>query len=118
MRGDIVTQGSCCGIHGCQRITVSHKGGGDMVATHGLKNNTDPIVSANLRNKPVSVTVDARNPQMGTTISPKDNQGLKVAFSLKCRTSQGAWEYLLVKEGEILLIDGQNVMVRRNQTNE
>lgn len=116
MRGDIVTQGSCCGIHGCQRITVSYKGGGDMVANHALKNNTDPNIDVNLRNKPVSVTVDARNPQMGITISPKENQGLKVAFSLKCKTSQGAWEYLLVNEGEILLIDGQNVMVKRRQT--
>lgn len=118
MRGDIVTIGSSCGIHGCQRITITYKGGGNMVATHDLINDKEPIVDVKMQNKRVSVAVDALNPQIGVTISPKDNQGLKVAFSLKCRTSQGAWEYLLVKEGEILLIDGQNVMVRRNQTNE
>lgn len=93
MRGDIVTIGSSCGIHGCQRITVTYKGGGNMVATHDLINDT----------------------QIGVTISPKDNQGLKVGLKLVCGTSKGAWEYLLVNEGEILLIDGQCIMVKRRQ---
>lgn len=37
------------------------------------------------------------------------------SFSLVCRTSQGLWEYLLVREGEIMLIDGQRVMVKRRK---
>ena len=115
MRGDIVTIGSSCGIHGCQRITVTYKGGGNMVATHDLINDKEPIVDVEMRNKPVSVAVDALNPQIGVTISPKDTQGLKVGLKLVCGTSKGAWEYLLVNEGEILLIDGQCIMVKRRQ---
>lgn len=45
--------------------------------------------------------------------TPKDNNGLKAAFSLMCQTSQGEWEYLLVDEGTIMLIDGQEVLVKR-----
>lgn len=117
MRSDIVTQGSCCGIHGCQRVTVTHKGGGDMAASVTPKDNQGIETDAILANNPVSVAVGALNPAVGVTISPKDNKGVTAAFSLVCATSQGKWEYLLVNEGEIMLIDGECVMVMRKPRN-
>jgi hypothetical protein len=38
---------------------------------------------------------------------------LKVNVGLICSTSTGEWEYLMVDEGEIMLIDGERVMVKR-----
>lgn len=116
MHSDIVTLGSYCGINGCQRITITHKGGGDMLVTHVLVNNQEPEVGIAMLNKPVSVGVDALNPPIGVTINPKDNDGLRIGISLVCKTSQGEWEYLLVNEGRILLIDGECVMVKRRKS--
>ena len=113
MRGDIVTLGSACGIHGCQRVTVTHKGGGDMSAKAVLSNNNELGVDVSIVDNGISVAADALNPHVGVVVSPKDNNGIQTAISLVCRTSQGQWEYLMVREGEIMLIDGQRVMVKR-----
>lgn len=40
---------------------------------------------------------------------------MNASVSLVCRASQGSWEYLLVREGEIMLIDGQRVIVKRKK---
>lgn len=113
MRSDIVTQGSCCSIHGCQRVTITHVGGGDMQATCALKNTQDLYVDATLQNNAVSVVLDNVSQPILVNTTPKDNNGINVAFSLCCCTGLGKWEYLLVDEGKILLIDGQAVMVKR-----
>ena len=90
MQGDIVTSGSTCGINGCQRVTVTHNGGGDMAAQATLL-----------------------NPNVDVSVTPKDNEGLTLNIALVCKTNQGQWEYLMVNEGEIVLIDGEKVMVKR-----
>lgn len=92
MRGDVVTNKMMCGINGCQQVTITHVAGGDLQADFTPKDN---------------------NGIHTTTYTPKDNDGLKAAFSLMCQTSQGEWEYLLVDEGTIMLIDGQEVLVKR-----
>lgn len=94
MQGDIITQGGYCGISGCTTVTVSHVGGGNMVASA----------------EKISDSADV-------TITPKDNMGLGVSFGLVCKPTQGAWEYLYVNEGELLLIDGEQVMVLRKPKN-
>lgn len=113
MRSDIVTLGSACGIHGCQRVTVTHKAGGDMSAKAVLSNNRDLDVDASIVNNGISVAADALNPAVNVVATPKDNNGVTTTISFVCRTSQGQWEYLLVHEGEIMLIDGERVMVKR-----
>lgn len=117
MRSDIVTQCSCCGIHGCQRVTIAHVGGGDMQAMCALKNTQALDVDTTLQNNAVSVALNNVSRPIFVTTTPKDNNGINVAVSLCCRTSLGTWEYLLVEEGRILLIDGQAVMVKRKHDN-
>ena len=88
-----------------------------MAASVTPRNNQGIETEAILANNPVFVAVGALNLSVGVTISPRDNKGVTAAFSLVCATSQGKWEYLLVREGEILLIDGEHVMVRRKPRN-
>ena len=113
MHCDIVTSGSTCGIHGCQRVTVTHKGGGDMVASAVLSEMCGMDASAEIANNPLYVAADAIDTNTSVDVSRKDGNGLKINFALVCRTSQGVWEYLMVKEGEVVLIDGEKVMVKR-----
>lgn len=114
MRGDIVTNKMMCGINGCQQVTITHVAGGDLQADFIPKDNNGIHVETSIvNNKPVSVRFDGISHDTRTTYTPKDNNGLKSAFSLMCQTSQGEWEYLLVDEGTIMLIDGQEVLVKR-----
>lgn len=113
MYGDVITLGSTCGINGCQHVTITHKGGGDMEALAILSNDKDLDVETNLLNNAIKATTGIFNPETDVVVSPMCNDGIKTSFSLVCTTSQGMWEYLMVKEGEIVLIDGERVMVRR-----
>lgn len=113
MRGDVVTLGSSCGINGCQRVTVTHIAGGDMSAVASLVDGQGMDVDIMTPVDAISVAANAINPDVSVNITPKDNDGLTTVVSLVCETSQGGWEYLMVKEGEIVLIDGERVMVRR-----
>lgn len=119
MRGDILTQGQCCGINGCQRVTIEHLGGGDSQAFVVPKDNDGIRVDAAIVNdKPIFVAYNAFNPNNLATINHKDFNGVKADFSLMCMTSQATWEYLLVEEGTIMLIDGQCVIVKRKNEND
>ena len=103
---------SCCGLHGCQRVTIIRKAGGDMRAVVSLANKPVYVGFENM-SKGISVSAKLKS---GADVSfGKVGNGIKPSFSLVCRTSQGAWEYLMVKEGEILLIDGQKVLVKRSK---
>ena len=114
MRGDVVTNKMMCGINGCQQVTITHVAGGDLQADFTPKDNNGIHTKMSIvNNKPVSVRLEGISYGTRTTYTPKDNDGLKAAFSLMCQTSQGEWEYLLVDEGTIMLIDGQEVLVKR-----
>lgn len=113
MRSDIVTQGQSCSIHGCQQVTITHKGGGDIAFTTQLLNDREIQVDTQIQNKTVSVSAERINTDMQATIRHKDFNGVQSNISLICETSQGTWEYLLVDEGTIMLIDGQEVLVKR-----
>ena len=113
MYGNVVTLGSTCGINGCQRVTITHKGGGDMDASATLVNDKELGVKTNIVSKAALVATSLLNPLVDSVITPKDNGGISVGFSLVCQTSQGVWEYLMVNEGEIVLINGEKVMVKR-----
>lgn len=115
MRGDIVTEGSVCSIHGCQQVTITHKGGGDVSASVSLVNDKELRVTTTNKNKALSVVPTPIRPSMETSFTPKDRNGVKTTLGLMCKTSQAEWEYLLVEEGTILLIDGQNVLVKRKK---
>lgn len=102
--------GSTCGIHGCQRVTISHKAGGDLQAniiraTSGIDVSIDRPCGG------VDVSVSQLNDI--SVVASRVGKGISTTLSLVCQTSQGSWEYLMVREGEILLIDGERVMVRR-----
>ena len=101
---------SSCGIHGCQQVTITHKGGGDMKAS-------TRVVASEL-----SVDIERLDGNLSATTSNlcrcdvsinRIEKKVNASLSLVCRTSQGSWEYLLVREGEIMLIDGQRVIVKR-----
>lgn len=113
MRSDVVTLGSVCDIHGCQRVAIKHEAGGRMEFGVSLKNNRDIDVTTKDLTKPISVATDVKNPQVVTTARLVNNKGLDVSFGLVCTTGNGKWEFLMVKEGVIMLIDGQCVLVRR-----
>ena len=115
MRGDIVTEGSVCSIHGCQQVTITHKGGGDLSASVSLVNDKELRVTTTNKNTALSVVSTPIHPSMETSFTPKDRNGVKTTLGLMCKTSQAEWEYLLVEEGTILLIDGQNVLVKRKK---
>ena len=112
MFSNSVNSCSCCGLHGCQRVTIIRKAGGDMRAVVSLASDSVSVGFKNL-SKGGSVSTELKR---GANVSfGKVGNGIKPSFSLVCRTSQGAWEYLMVKEGEILLIDGQKVLVKRSK---
>lgn len=113
MHCDIVTSGSTCGIHGCQRVTVTHKGGGDMVASAVLSEMCGMDANVEIANDPLYIAADAIDTKTSVDVSRKDGNGLRINFALVCQTNQGQWEYLMVNEGEVLLIDGEKVMVKR-----
>lgn len=117
MRGDVVTLGSSCGINGCQRVTVTHIAGGDMSAVASFVNGQGMDVDVMTPVDAISVSADAVNQDVSVNVAPKDDDGLTTVVSLVCATSQGKWEYLLVNEGEIMLIDGECVMVMRKPRN-
>ena len=113
MQSDIITHGSSCGINGCTTVTITHEGGGDMAAIAMLENNQAPSVDVLDMTHRMSIDLEPKNAQLGVSLERKNGNGLKVSTSLMCKTSQGEWEFLLVKEGVIMLIDGQCVLVRR-----
>ena len=124
MRGNVgieqETQGqqqqACCGIHGCTSISVTHKAGGDAQSNVGLLSpamNTD----ITLKNGAFKADMTALNPSCGISTTRKDDKGLQVTTRLVCKTGQGDWEFLLVNEGVIMLIDGQCVLVKRRKNN-
>ena len=110
---DIITHGSSCGIHGCTTVTIAHVGGGDMMASAWLKNDQAPSVDVMDMTHRMAIDLEPKNTGVDVTTERKDGDGLTIKTSLMCRTSQGEWEFLLVNEGVIMLIDGQCVLVRR-----
>lgn len=46
-------------------------------------------------------------------VSAYASGGINVSAGLVCKTSQGAWEYLWVEEGQLYELNGEKVMVRR-----
>lgn len=113
MQSDIITHGSSCGIHGCTTVTITHKGGGDMMASACLKNAQAPSVDVLDMTHRMAIDLEPKNTGVDVTTERKDGAGLNVTTGLMCRTSQGEWEFLLVNEGVIMLIDGQCVLVKR-----
>jgi hypothetical protein len=113
MQSDIITHGYSCGIHGCTTVTVTHKGGGDMSASAWLKNDKAPSVDVMDMTHRMAIDLEPKNTGVDVATERKDGDGLTIKTSLMCRTSQGEWEFLLVNEGVIMLIDGQCVLVRR-----
>ena len=113
MQSDIITRGSSCGIHGCTTVTITHEGGGDMSASARLENNQAPSVDVLDLTHRMAIDLEPKNTGVDVTTERKDGAGLNVTTGLMCRTSQGEWEFLLVNEGVIMLIDGQCVLVKR-----
>lgn len=115
MYGDVVTTGQFCGINGCQRVVIEHVAGGKMSFDKEMLN-PDVDVETALLNPDVTAKVELQNPNVGASIELKNDKAINFGVSLVCQTSVGDWEYLLVNEGEIVLIDGEAVIVRRKRT--
>ena len=113
MWSDVVTTGQYCDISGCQRVTIEHRAGGLCVCSTELRNDKELAVSCALQNGDIDVDVELQNPIVNVSTELRNDKNIKVALSLVCRTSVGSWEYLLVEEGKLLLIDGEAVMVRK-----
>ena len=113
MRSNIITEGRSCSTCGCQHVTINHKAGGDMETSHMLVNDEKANVGFELKNPATTSVYDMKNPQLSVGHTRCDGQGIRTSLSLMCQTSQGRWEYLMVREGEIMLIDGQCVIVKR-----
>lgn len=79
--------GSCCPITGCCSVTVERVGG----ITAGMSRIG------------------------GITTEASREGGMSLRTQLVCLTNLGAWEFFEVREGEVLLIDGQKVMVRKKR---
>lgn len=115
MRGEVLN-GGCCTINGCQSVTITHLKGGDIDASTTLRNNVELGITIEMANDNCTSEIVLANPSFEASVAQKETAPLQVSMSLVCRTSQGKWEYLLVKEGEIMLIDGQHVVVKRKGT--
>lgn len=115
MRGEILNN-SCCTINGCQKVTIEHLKGGDIEAGTSLCNDTELGATIELANSECTTDFTFANPLFQVDVTRKESDPLHTSISLVCQTSQGKWEYLLVKEGEIMLIDGQYVLVKRKGT--
>ena len=115
MRGEVLN-GSCCTTSGCQSVTITHLKGGDIEASTFLCNNVELGTSIELENNECTTDITFANPSFDASVIRKETPSLQTSISIMCRTSQGRWEYLLVKEGEIMLIDGQHVVVKRKGT--
>ena len=113
MQSDILTQGSSCGIHGCMTVTIAHESGGDMIALPCLATAQAPNVDVLDLTHRMAIDLEPKNTGVDVTTERKNDTGLKITTSRMCRNSGGKWEFLLVKEGVIMLIDGQCVLVRR-----
>jgi hypothetical protein len=114
MYGDVVTTGQCCGINGCQRVVIEYMAGGRMAFDKEMLN-PDVDVTTALQNPDVTAKVELQNPNVVAGVTLKNDKAVNIGVSLVCKTSVGNWEYLLVEEGRLLLIDGQAVMVRRKK---
>lgn len=118
MHGEIIAQGQSCTINGCQTVTIAYKGGGDIDASLELQNKKEPRASYHdAVLSPIQAEYGLKNPSADCQHVLKNTTAPKAKFSLVCETSAGDWEYLLVREGEILLIDGERVLVRRERKN-
>lgn len=111
MSGEVIN-GSSCGIHGCQRVTITHRGGGDMIAVASMVGNGLSVEVGEIGD---GLSVSANSLCNSNVTVNRIDTKTSASFSLVCRTSQGLWEYLMVREGEIMLIDGQRVMVKRKR---
>lgn len=111
MSGEVIN-GSSCGIHGCQRVTITHRGGGNMKAVASMVGGDLSVDTSKVGS---GLSVSADNLCNTKVFANVVDTNTSASFSLVCRTSQGLWEYLMVREGEIMLIDGQRVMVKRKR---
>ena len=84
-----------------------------MTASARLENSQAPSVDILDMTHRMAIDLEQKNTGVDVTTERKDGDGLTIKTSLMCRTSQGEWEFLLVKEGVIMLIDGQCVLVKR-----
>lgn len=84
-----------------------------MSASAWLKNDKAPSVDVMDMTHRMAIDLEPKNTGVDVATERKDGDGLTIKTSLMCRTSQGEWEFLLVNEGVIMLIDGQCVLVRR-----
>lgn len=116
MYGDVVTTGQCCGINGCQRVTIEHKAGGLMGCSTELWNDKELAVACPLQNGDVTASIELGNPNVGVSVALQNDKAAKIGISLVCQTSVGSWEYLFVEEGRLFLIDGQAVIVKKKRT--
>lgn len=115
MLGDVVTQGSVCSTCGCQQITISHEAGGEMSASVVLESVRElEMETADLTHH-LSVDTSVQNEALSVATERKSSEGLTVTTELMCQTSQGEWEFLLVDEGVIVLLDNQCVLVKRKR---
>lgn len=116
MYGEIIAQGQSCTINGCQTVTIAYKGGGDIDASLELQNKKESCVSCgNAVLSQIQAEYGLKNPSVDCQYVLKNTTAPKAKFSLVCETSAGDWEYLLVEEGALLLINGEAVMVRRER---
>lgn len=116
MHGEIIAQGQSCTVNGCQTVTIAYKGGGDIDASLELQNNKEPRASYDdAVSSPIQAAYGLENQSMDSQYTLKNTKAPKAQFSLVCETSAGDWEYLLVEEGALYLINGEAVMVRRKR---
>lgn len=90
MDSSIITERAIDARSGCVAIKMSYAG----------------AIAAN-------ATIDNANDAIVATIEQPNKSMPIVSLGLVCSVGIGEWEYLKVKEGDILLIDGERVLVKR-----
>ena len=86
-----------------------------MSASVTLVNTSSPAVSTEDKTHPLSVSTFNQCSPLDVTTERKSPEGLTVTMELMCQTSQGEWEFLLVDEGVIVLLNNQCVLVKRKR---
>lgn len=113
MCGSVIEQGSVCSVSGCSLVTVTHLAGGKMSVKTSPCNDDCQVAVTHISGGNALVNASLHKDCGMTARTEVLNKPIRVNVGLICSTSTGEWEYLMVDEGEIMLIDGERVMVKR-----
>ena len=101
-----MTTGSSCGINGCISVSVESIGYFDAY----IENLTYSDASI----EPIGYA-EAEIHELGGAEADVEeiDSTPQISVTLICKTAQGDWEFLAVKEGQVIDINGEKIMVRR-----